>query len=55
MSKRQYKFNHLQPEQADSSEHLIIEDSYSVDEEINFGTEEQVEQVKQVEQVEEFE
>ncbi len=55
MSKRQYKFSYLQPERANSSEHLVVEDSYSVDEELIFGTEEQAKQAKQVEQVEEFE
>ena len=51
MSKRQYKFRHLQPEQTESSQHLVVEDSYLVDEEISFGPEVQVEQTTRVEQV----
>ena len=51
MSKRQYTFRHLQPEKTESSEHLVVEDSYSVDEEISFGPEVQVEQITRFEQV----
>ena len=47
MNKRQYKFSHLQPEQAISSKHIEIEDSYTVDEELISGTGEQVEQIAQ--------
>ena len=53
MSKRQYTFRHLQPERIESSEHLVVEDSYSVDEDISFGPEIQVEQTTRVEQVQE--
>ena len=51
MSKRQYTFRHLQLEKIESSEHLVVEDSYSVDEEISFGPEVQVEQITRFEQV----
>ena len=48
MRKKHYNFSHLQPEQVGSSEQIDIEDSYSVDEELIFGTGEQAEQTKQV-------
>ena len=53
MSKRQYTFRHLQLENTKSSEHLVVEDSYSVDEDISFGPEVQVEQTTRFEQVQE--
>ena len=53
MSKKQYTFRHLQPEKTESSEHLIVEDSYSVDEDISFGTGLQVDQSVRAEQVQE--
>lgn len=55
MGKKPYKFSHLQLEQAGSSEQIDIEDSYSVYEELIFGTSEQAEQTKQVDQIEQAE
>lgn len=51
MSKRPHRFSHLQPEQADTSAHVDIEDSFTVDEEISLGPEVQVEQTIGIEQV----
>ena len=47
MSKRQYTFR--QPEKTESLEHLVVEDSYSMDEDISFGPEVQVEQTTRFE------
>lgn len=48
MSKRHYKFTHLQSEQVGSPEHIEIEDSYSVNEELIFGKGEHIELTRQV-------
>ena len=38
MNRKPYKFSHVRPEQAGSSDQIAIEDNYTVDEELTFGT-----------------